>query len=111
MPRLTEQQMIDAQKKASKDIEESQVIIEKEDKEYQELLTKQQNKSTKTENGYYIKVINDNEYDQQMGRIKHDDSYELIIPFSGTVSSGYEIYIARNDKGILEQRVRRRDLN
>ena len=46
MPRLTEQQMIDAQKKASKDIEESQVIIEKEDKEYQELLTKQQNKST-----------------------------------------------------------------
>ena len=111
MPRLTEQQMIDAQKKASKDIEESQVIIEKEDKEYQELLTKQQNKSTKTENGYYIKVINDNEYDQQMGRIKHDDSYELIIPFSGTVSSGHEIYIARNDKGILEQRVRRRDLN
>lgn len=111
MPKFTQQQITEREEKVSVQIKEAQLINEKEDKEYQELLTKQQNRLTETADGYYIKVIGDNEYAQQMGRVKHDDSYELIIPFSGTVSSGYEIYIARNDKGILEQRVRRRDLN
>ena len=111
MPKLTEQQLIDVQEKALKEIQESQSRIEQEDKEYQELLAKQQDRLTETGDGYYIKVTGDNEYAQQMGRVKHDGSYELIIPFSGTVSSGHEIYIARNDNGILEQRVRRRNLN
>ena len=40
-----------------------------------------------------------------------DDSYELIIPFVGQVSKGYELYVARNDAGVLEQRIREEDLD
>lgn len=111
MPKFTAQQIEERNNRIKEDMlkAEEQFKIQKEQAQIQK--EKQQSNLNKPGDGYYVQVLGDNEYGSQMGKVKHDDSYELIIPFVGTVSSGYEIYIARNDKGILEQRVRRRNLN
>jgi len=81
------------------------------DESYAQLLLDQQARSNNPSDGYYVQVLGDDEYGTQMGPDKIDDSYELIIPFVGQVTKGYELYIARNDAGVLEQRIREADLD
>lgn len=110
MPKYTAQQ-----------IEERQNILEAQQKLVQEKYeTEQEQAQIQKENqqfnldnsvdGYYIQVLGDNEYGSQIGPNKIDSSYEIILPFIGLVSPGYEIYIERNNAGVLEQRIRKENL-
>tara|TARA_B110000444_G_scaffold45900_1_gene41830 strand:+ start:11390 stop:11854 length:465 start_codon:yes stop_codon:yes gene_type:complete len=110
MPKFTQQQITEREEKVSVQIKEAQLATEKEDKEYEELLKRQQAKSDNSIDGYYVQALGNNEYGLQMVSTKIDDSYEIIIPFDGQVSPGYELYIERNNAGVLEQRIRKENL-
>ena len=111
MPKYTEQQIKEREEKVAQEMEQAEKEDAAQDKAYAQLLLDQQAKSDNPSDGYYIQVLGDDEYGTQMGTTKKDDSYELIIPFVGQVTKGYELYIARNDAGVLEQRIREADLD
>ena len=111
MPKYTEQQIKEREEKVAQEMEQAEKEAAAQDEAYAQLLLDQQAKSDNPSDGYYIQVLGDDEYGTQMGTTKKDDSYELIIPFVGQVTKGYELYIARNDAGVLEQRIREADLD
>tara|TARA_B100001250_G_C19731172_1_gene758570 strand:+ start:744 stop:1202 length:459 start_codon:yes stop_codon:yes gene_type:complete len=111
MPKYTEQQIKEREEKVAQEMEQAEKEDAAQDKAYAQLLLDQQAKSDNPSDGYYIQVLGDDEYGTQMGPDKIDDSYELIIPFVGQVTKGYELYVARNDAGVLEQRIREADLD
>ena len=111
MPKYTEQQIREREEKVAQEMEQAEKEAAAQDEAYAQLLLDQQAKSDNPSDGYYIQVLGDDEYGTQMGTTKKDDSYELIIPFVGQVTKGYELYIARNDAGVLEQRIREADLD
>ena len=111
MPKYTEQQIKEREEKVAQEMEQAEKEDAAQDKAYAQLLLDHQAKSDNPSDGYYIQVLGDDEYGTQMGTTKKDDSYELIIPFVGQVTKGYELYIARNDAGVLEQRIREADLD
>ena len=111
MPKYTEQQIKEREEKVAQEMEQAEKEDAAQDKAYAQLLLDQQEKSDNPSDGYYIQVLGDDEYGTQMGTTKKDDSYELIIPFVGQVTKGYELYVARNDAGVLEQRIREADLD
>ena len=111
MPKFTEEQIKEREEKVAQEMEQAEKEDAAQDKAYAQLLLDQQAKSDNPSDGYYIQVLGDDEYGTQMGPDKIDDSYELIIPFVGQVSKGYELYVARNDAGVLEQRIREADLD
>jgi len=111
MPKYTEEQIKEREEKVAQEMEQAEKETAAQDEAYAQLLLDQQARSDSKSDGYYIQVLGDNEYGTQMGPDKIDDSYELIIPFVGQVSKGYELYVARNDAGVLEQRIREEDLD
>lgn len=111
MPKFTEEQIKEREEKVAQEMEQAEKETSAQDEAYAQLLLDQQARSDSKSDGYYIQVLGDNEYGTQMGPDKIDDSYELIIPFVGQVSKGYELYVARNDAGVLEQRIREEDLD
>ncbi len=111
MPKYTEQQIREREEKVAQEMKQAEKEAAAQDEAYAQLLLDQQAKSDNPSDGYYIQVLGDDEYGTQMGTTKKDDSYELIIPFVGQVTKGYELYIARNDAGVLEQRIREADLD
>ena len=111
MPMFTEEQIKEREEKVAQEMEQAEKEAAAQDEAYAQLLLDQQAKSDNPSDGYYIQVLGDDEYGTQMGPDKIDDSYELIIPFVGQVTKGYELYIARNDAGVLEQRIREADLD
>ncbi len=111
MPKYTEQQIKEREEKVAEQMEQAEKDAAAQDEAYAQLLLDQQARSNNPSDGYYVQVLGDDEYGTQMGTTKIDDSYELIIPFVGQVTKGYELYIARNDAGVLEQRIREADLD
>ena len=111
MPKYTPEQIKERNDKVETEMLEAQKQYEIEQEQAQIQKEKQQAKLDNSIDGYYVQVLGDNEYGPQMVTTKKDDSYELIIPFVGQVTKGYELYVARNDAGILEQRIREADLD
>tara|TARA_B100001559_G_C16496220_1_gene620874 strand:+ start:641 stop:1102 length:462 start_codon:yes stop_codon:yes gene_type:complete len=111
MPKYTPEQIKERNDKVEAEMLEAQKQYEIEQEQAQIQKEKQQAKLDNSIDGYYVQVLGDNEYGPQMVTTKKDDSYELIIPFVGQVTKGYELYVARNDAGILEQRIREADLD
>jgi len=111
MPKYTEKQIKEREEKVAQEMEQAEKETAAQDEAYAQLLLDQQARSDSESDGYYIQVLGNNEYGTQMGPDKIDDSYELIIPFVGQISKGYELYVARNDAGVLEQRIREEDLD
>lgn len=110
MPKYTAEQLQERQDNLEAQNKLVQEKYEAEQEQAQIQKEKQQDKLDNPIDGYYVQVLGDNEYGSQMSPDKIDDSYELIIPFVGQVTKGYELYIDRNDAGILEQRIREENL-
>lgn len=110
MPKYTAEQLQERQDNLEAQNKLVQEKYEAEQKQAQIQKEKQQDKLDNPIDGYYVQVLGDNEYGSQMSPDKIDDSYELIIPFVGQVTKGYELYIDRNDAGILEQKIREENL-
>jgi len=109
MPNYTKKMKAEIQEEARKAFEQGVIQEEKrkeDEAKYHEELRAGRDVSG---GGHYVQVLGENEYGKQMGPIKHDDSWELIIPFDGKLSPGYKIYIDRNNEGVLEQRIKEED--